>query len=369
MRAAVFLVLSFALVSATASANRATQQAVKRAVVPAGAMHVPRAVHTATPLPGGDVLVVGGCTVRGCELGGDDGRTAEVYRVAERRFVQAGVLHEWRDDHVAALLRDGRVLVAGGWGADGVIASSEIYDSARGAFVRGPRMRSRRAGATATALRDGRVLVAGGFTDNRPTVSTAEVFVPGSDVFRPVGRMGAPRGAHVAAPLRDGRVLIAGGLSNGRVVRTTELFDPRSGRFSPGPPLAVPRYKAAAVALADGRVLVIGGSADIDGRTVYRSTELYDPRRNRFAPGPSMRSGRYKLTGSVVRLRDGRFLVAGGARTAELFDPATARFQAVEGTIDAPRLFLTATLVGDGTVLLVGGYDLAVTPTAQAWRY
>ncbi len=363
------LALSLALAALTASATHAVRGAPSRAVLPAGAMHVPRAVHTATRLAGGDVLIVGGCTVSGCELGGDDGRTAEIFDAHDQQFVRAGELHEWRDDHVAALLRDGRVLVAGGWGANGVIATSELYDPARRTFVLGPRMRSRRAGATATVLRDGRVLIAGGFTDNRPTVAGAEVFVPGSDRFRAVGRMSIPRGAHVAALLSDGRVLIAGGLSNGRVVASTELFDPRTGRFSRGPSLKVPRYKAAAITLADGRALIIGGSADIEGTIVYRTTEIYDPRWNRFRSGPRMRHARYKLTGSVVLLPDNRVFVAGGAETPELFDPVAARFQPVQGGIDTTRLFLTATLVGDGSVLLVGGYDLNVTPTGQAWRY
>lgn len=363
------LVLFLTLTAVTASATQAVRGAPPRAVVPAGAMQVPRAVHTATRLAGGDVLIVGGCTVQGCELGGSDGRTAEIFDAVDQQFVGAGELREWRDDHVAALLRDGRVLVAGGWGTDGVIATSELYDPARRAFVPGPRMRSRRAGTTATVLRDGRVLIVGGFTDNRPTISTAEVFVPGNDRFRAVGRMGIPRGAHAAALLRDGRVLIAGGLSNGRVVRSTELFDPRTGRFSRGPSLEMPRYKAGAITLAGGRVLVIGGSRDIEGSVVYRTTELYDPLLNRFLPGPTMRHARYKLTGSVVRLPDNRVLVAGGAAIPELFDPLGGRFQPVRGRIDSTRLFLTATLAGDGSVLLVGGYDLSLMPTALAWRY
>lgn len=338
-------------------------------VSPVAAMSVARAVHTATTLSDGRVLVVGGCTTPGCELGGNEGDFAELYNPAARRFERTGRLNEWRDDHTATLLRDGRVLVAGGWGVGGVLASSELFDSRTGAFAGGPRMSSGRAGSTATPLRDGRVLLAGGFTDNRSTGASADVFVPGEDRFQPVGPMAAPRGAHAAARLADGRVLVIGGLSRGRVVASSELFDPRTGRFARGPALRLPRYKAAAVTLRDGRVLVVGGSADIEGERTYRSTEIYEPKRNRFVQGPLLRHARYKIRDAVVVLPGGDVLVAGSAPVPELWRRASSHFVAVVGTLGRTRLFATASPLRSGEVLLIGGYDLGITPTAQAWLY
>ena len=338
-------------------------------VAPVSEMQAPRAVHSATTLADGRVLVVGGCTTDSCELGSHEGAVAELYDPGSRRFERSGRLREWRDDHTATLLRDGRVLVAGGWGAERVLASSELYDPRTGAFAAGPRMASPRAGGTATVLRDGRVLVAGGFTDNRPTVASADVFEPAANRFRPVRPMAAPRGAHAAARLADGRVIVVGGLSRGRVVATSELFDPATGRFTHGPSLRVPRYKAAAVTLRDGRVLVVGGSADIEGGVVYRSTEIYEPKRNHFVAGPPLRSPRYKLRDAVVLLPGGDVLVAGGAPVPELWRPASARFVPVSGTLGRTRLFATASLLRSGGVLVVGGYDKGISPTAQAWLY
>jgi hypothetical protein len=230
-------------------------------------------------------------------------------------------------------------------------------------------MRSRRAGATATSLRDGRVLFTGGFTDNKPTVALAEVFVPKTGEFRLVAPMTTPRGAHAAARLNDGRVIVIGGLSRGRVVSSSELFNPRTGRFTRGPDMRLPRYKAAAVTLVDGRVLVIGGSADIEGRRLYRSTEIYDPRRNQFMTGPTMRYARYKIRDSVVVLPDGDVLIAGGAVAPELLRRSSGRFTVVGGTLGSSRQFMTATRLRKREVLLVGGYDANISPTAQAWLY
>ena len=336
---------------------------------PVGPMTVARAVHTATTLADGRVLVVGGCTTPGCELGGNEGDVAELYDPAVRRFERTGSLNEWRDDHTATLLRDGRVLVVGGWGVGGVLDSSELFDPRVGTFATGPRMSSPRAGSTATLLRDGRVLLAGGFTDNRSTVASADVFVSGKDRFLPVGPMAVPRGAHAAARLADGRVLVVGGLSRGRVVASSELFDPRTGRFTRGPAMRLPRYKAAAVTLRDGRVLVVGGSADIEGARTYRSTEIYEPKRNRFVPGPLLRHARYKIRDAVVLLPGGDVLVAGAAPVPEVWRRSSGRFVAVAGTLGRTRLFATASPLRSGEVLLIGGYDLGISPTAQAWLY
>jgi len=339
------------------------------AVTPVATMTVARAVHTATTLADGRVLIVGGCTTPGCELDASAGAVAELYDPATRRFDRTGSLNEWRDDHTATLLRDGRVLVAGGWSVNGVLASSEFFDPRTGTFAVGPAMGSRRAGMTATLLRDGRVLVAGGFTGNRPTVALADVFVPAENRFRPVGPMAAPRGAHAAALLADGRVLVIGGLSRGRVVGSSELFNPKTGRFSRGPALRLPRYKAAAVTLRDGRVLVVGGSADIEGGLTYRSTEIYEPRRNRFVAGPLLLHARYKIRDSVVVLPGGDVLVAGGAPVPEVWRRSSGRFTAVAGTLGRTRLFAAASPLASGEVLVTGGYDLGISPTAQAWLY
>jgi hypothetical protein len=338
-------------------------------VTPVATMNVARAVHTATTLADGRVLVVGGCTTPGCELDGTEGVVAELYEPGTRRFERTGSLNEWRDDHTATLLRDGRVLVAGGWSVGGVLASSELFDPRAGTFAIGPAMSSRRAGMTATLLRDGRVLVAGGFTGNRPTVALADVFVPAENRFRPVGPMAQPRGAHAAARLADGRVLVVGGLSRGRVIATTELFDPRTGRFARGPSMRLRRYKAAAVTLRDGRVLVVGGSADIEGARTYRSTEIYEPKRNRFVPGPLLRHARYKIRDAVVVLPGGDVLAAGGAPVPEVWQRSSGRFVDVTGTLGRTRLFAAASPLASGEVLVTGGYDLGISPTAQAWLY
>jgi hypothetical protein len=336
-------------------------------LAPIAEMSTVRAVHSATRLADGRVLVAGGCTNAGCDVGSAAGATAELFDPTTGAFVPTGDLATSRDDHAAILLEDGRVLLAGGWTSDGVTASTELYDPQSGRFTGGPDMSSPRAGIIAVLLEDGRVLLAGGFTDNRPTVASADLFDPKTDSIEATGSLLVPRGAYAAARLGDGRVLVAGGLSDGVVVASSDLYDPRTGEFSAVEPMATARYKAGAVTLTDGRVLVIGGAADIDGTTVFASTEIFDPDAGHFLAGPRMEHGRYKLVGSVVTLTDGRIVVAGGADRAEVLDPVAGSVYPVSGTLGPARLFLTATAIGGDRILLLGGYDDRIQPTAQAW--
>ena len=86
-------------------------------------MTVPRAVHSATRLADGRILVAGGCDDGGCNLGTPGGATAELFDPETEGFEPTGDLTISRDDHAAQLLPDGRVVVLGGWAASGVLAS------------------------------------------------------------------------------------------------------------------------------------------------------------------------------------------------------------------------------------------------------
>src|SRR6266540_1478622 len=140
-----------------------------RQLVSGARMTTPRAAQTETALADGTVLVAGGCTNPGCELGSPESDTAEVFDPASGRFARVGRMNGSRDDHVAVLLRDGRVLIAGGWGSSpaGPLDTTELYDPGARTFSPGPRLGAGRGGMAAVRLRDGRVLIAGGFTGNR----------------------------------------------------------------------------------------------------------------------------------------------------------------------------------------------------------
>lgn len=97
------------------------------------------------------------------------------------------------------------------------------------------------------------------------------------------------------------------------------------------------------------------------------SAEIYDPRDGAFHATASMSARRFKLPFAVVPLSASEVLVAGGAEGAELFDGRS--FKAVPGTFGASWAFAAATALDDGMVLITGGYDEQIRPTAGAWLF
>ena len=88
-----------------------------------------------------------------------------------------------------------------------------------------------RAFHTATLLRDGRVLVAGGYTDSASR--SAELYDPRSRTWTPTGDLITARNAHTATLLLDGKVLVAGGSrTNAAPIREAELYDPATGTWT-----------------------------------------------------------------------------------------------------------------------------------------
>lgn len=332
-------------------------------------MPTPRAAHSAVALPGGRVLLIGGCVAESCE-GGPESATVDAFDPARRIFHPAGTLTMRRVSTTAVLLASGKVLIAGGWAGPAVTSSVELFDPATGKSRHVGELSEPRADIAAVTLRDGRVLLAGGYGDGAARDSV-DIYDTRTRSLSRAGNLVIARAGAGAALLADGRVLLAGGGTNGAAglapTASAEIFDPVAKSSSATGSLREARYKHATVRLGDG-VLVLGGSDARDAGGKLRSVERFDPRTGTFAAAGQLAEARYKIAGAVVFLPNGKVLVAGGARRAELYDPATSRSVAVGPDMGRSLNFASASLLPNGSVLVAGGYDeRGIRMNDRAW--
>jgi N-acetylneuraminic acid mutarotase len=276
-------------------------------------MGAQRSRHVAVLLADGRVLVAGG---RGAL--GDSLRSTESYDPTTNTWTATESMGTARDNFAAVRLTDGSVLVAGGTSsiaAPFVTKGAEIYDPSTGRWRTTGHMLNARFGHSMTLLRDRRVLVAGGDLpggDNAQT-RTAEIYDPSTGSWSATGSMNVARSFFSATLLADGRVLVAGGRTEpqGTLTVTAEIYDPATGRWNMTGSMAVARggfgLARESVRLADGNVLVVGDAIGAPGA----SAEIYDPRSGSWSFIDSMSVERKDHV--TVELADGRVLVAGGS--------------------------------------------------------
>jgi hypothetical protein len=342
-------------------AGVATQSKSAGNIVATASMSVARFDHTATLLSNDKVLIVGGLARNGVAQ-----PTAELFDPATGRFTATGKLKSPRGWGATAVgLVNGKVLVVGGSNGSCVfcyLATAELYDPAKGTFSATGSMSVARVGARAALLANGDVLIVGGTETVAADAATAEIYHLASGTFSDAGRMHIPDPSQVVV-LKDNHVLVIGASG-------AELYDPATDRFTVTGKMSVPRTKFGAALLPDGRVLIIGGQVGGAWGTRVASTQVYNPASRTFSEGPELNLKRFKLATSVVALRDGTLLVAGGADQPEIYDPESGKFHLAGGAKLDGFLFSTATGLANGEVLLAGGY---ATPGGagvnHAWLY
>jgi hypothetical protein len=330
-----------------------------------GSMGAQRALHSATLLSNGEVLVAGGRNRQQYGL-----NSATLYNPSSGTFTPTGNLNTGRSDHTATLLNDGQVLIAGGeayvFTVSGTqhlcFASAELYNPSTGTFALTGSMHAQRCGGlypqfTATLLSNGKVLIAGGGNTNG-LVSAADLYDPSTGTFSVAGSLNTPRFGHTATLLPSGEVLIAGGIdSAGNYLASAELYNPSTGTFTPTGSMKMTRELATATLLGNGDVLVAGGEHSNLVAPYISEAELYNPSTGTFSVTGSLNTARFDHTATL--LNNGQVLIAAGApilASAELYDPSTGKFK-VTGNLNTGRRLHTATLLTNGEVLVTGGYD------------
>jgi hypothetical protein len=187
-----------------------------------------------------------------------------------------------------------------------------------------------------------------------------------------------------ATRLLDGRVLIVGGST---IETAIEIFDPVTSTFRRSAATTIlPLHGHTATLLPDGRVLIAGGGYTTDGRPSFgnfgdTALSIYDPASDTIAVVARMAASRMWHTATL--LTDGTVLITGGSTenvggfhfyrtlhsSAEIFDPRTNAVHTVS-SMQTSRVNHTATLLRDGRVFVYGGLPAdrtSETPAAEIY--
>ncbi|WP_437655156.1 hypothetical protein [Sorangium sp. So ce1182] len=341
---------------------------------PAASMPVARNAHVALLMPDGRVMVAGG--------GGDYPypTTVDFYDPASDTWTTGGTLPYAMYPVGAALLQDGRVLFSPG---------GLVYDPATGVTTSVPLTPAEAAfgwefAQTAlTPLPNGLVLRTGGSDDER-SLREAVLYDAAANTWSSAGTMSVPRFWHTATLLQDGRVLVVGGstlnwfeLPEGRT--SVEIYDPATGALTAAAPTNLPRMAHEAALLPSGRVLVVGGGGRVyeftdDEQVVLladaaQTAEIYDPASDTWTP-TAPPNFRHDVGSALASMSHGR-VMAVSSQGAEIYKEANNTWTVIDEP--APRGFHTATALQDSSVLVAGGYDATYfsnpPPLASVERY
>ncbi|MBO9663026.1 kelch repeat-containing protein [Dokdonella sp.] len=354
------------------------------------AMIEARSGHGAVRLASGRVLVFGGGT-------DSTVASAELYDPASATWAATGSMATPRDRFAYATLADGRVLVAGGNnfqnGQGNVLAGVEIYDPASGTWSTAAPLAEARMNHVAALLANGKVLVAGGYSAaQNAALATAEIYDPASDTWSPAAAMPERRLQPTATRLLSGKVLVVGGapepFTSG--LNSATLYDPATDTWQATPALALPRSGHSSSLLPSGKVLVAGGGGAGPGDIESTNTsELYDPdvgTAGSWSEGPRLTTRRFVHEATV--LTSGEVLLTGGfipvgkpiptsevdlytnlGSAAASVGPAQLTFRVATGTT-ASRVLTVANTGAATTTLTYAITDSAldcVEPSDVAW--
>ena len=341
-----------------------------------------RVFHTATALKDGRILVAGGQDASGLPLKSTQfvEEAPPIYSSSITPLAAqppAPLLIE-RVSHTAGLLPDGRVIVVGGRGLNGPLASTEIFDPATLTWSLGPELQVPRSHHE-MVIHAGRIFVVGGMDDDWQALASVEVLEFGKSNGETCSDDAACLSGHCvdgvccesacegacvacAAALKGSGVdgvcePVADG-TNPReacpgtsVCQAAECLLPTTDlgatwRSVNGP---ITSYYVTAASADDEHVLAISGVES------EAEAYLFAPGSDTWTPLPPPSLEHFCFT--ATKLLDDRVLVAGGFTAAsELFDSASSSWIPIgNDTIRTPACH-TDVLAPDGRVLLIGGF-------------
>ena len=264
--------------------------------------------HTASLLQDGQVLLTGGngaCCQQ--QVNGTG-----IYDPSLNIFDSTAKMFAPRANHTATVLNDGTVLIVGGNprqkpSTGNAYKLAELFDPKSRTFKKLPETNYEHVRHIAILLRNGDVLIAGGGNAH------AELFDFKKKVFTPLPDMTTPRTSHSAVVLENDNVLIISGmqgeqvLNSGELTETIEEYDYRRKIFTSIKNMDCQRVGATSLLLPNEKVLLIGGWPKND--QCLSDIVVYDYKQNEISAFANMQKPR---AGHFSILTQGNKIIIGG---------------------------------------------------------
>lgn len=295
-----------------------------------------------------------------------------------------GSLAQARDRHTATLLPNGKVLIIGGESLSVVehnpVAMAELYDPQTKTFTPAGNLVHPRLGHSSLLLPSGKVVVLGGYSINPSTwdrvlgLSAVEEWDPSSMSFSVIGTLINERSGSHAVLRQDGKIEVIGGFDVSKQLDMnsyyTETFDPNTGISQLDFALSELETGSVLVQTDGSHFMLMGGENglgfwhQLDGSYLY-STDGSSPNPSAGGAMP------YAFTAAAgVNLPIGKVVVAGGQCASAPANIKTTGSMISEAIVidykNIPSSFVLIQLINgrinhqtilfpDGTVGLVGG--------------
>lgn len=374
----------------------------------------------ATLLKSDQVLITGGTCdrsrYRDDDLPNIPYTAVSLWDVKQKKWLSVSPMVTSRFFHTATQLNNSSVLIVGGESdPDGlapdvhpVLKAVEMFS--QNTMELRDSLNVARAQHTATLLKDGSLLVVGGYDAKGTAINAVER--GGIYSWKNMPPLKTARYGHSASLLADGKVLIAGGTGvGGKPLSSVEIYDPEKNSWADASPLLQTLSHPLATNISNGDVVIIGSDKSQDGVTPYIFAMLWSANAQEWAPAGFLNSNNKpyalfplsndeigiatdndilkwratkpitmqpnywpRLAFATCALQDGKLFIAGGKSQetfldwAEIFDPVSGEFQ-LASRMQTPRGFAQCLTLDDGSVLVAGGWARAKDNTGSATDY
>jgi len=243
-----------------------------------GSMNEVRWMSTLTVLPNNKVLAAGG-------IGQNDAAVSscEIYDIATAKWREVAPMSVPREHLTATRIPDGRVVVIGGnmgsiytYDASQYTTKIEIFDPASETWSDGGDLVVPRTDQVVELMPDSTILVIGGY--NGSMLTECEVYNPKTKTSRVVGSMSTARIAHEAVVLSTGEILVAGGYAGpweGPYYNSCEVYNPVTETWRTVDPMLETRSAGSLAKFSDGSILAAGGRGS--SNSYATAADMLDP--------------------------------------------------------------------------------------------